>query len=563
MPPPDAIPASDIPASDIAASDIAASDIPASMAHPSWPATWCVAVIAMAVSIAVRITSLSESLWVDELHSAWCIWDSLGDVVARSRAGNQSPVYFLFLWFWKLVIGQSEFALRMSSVLAVALGGGIATVGVTRWTGSLAAGLASGLVLALEKNAIFFGTELRPFAAVMLFACVATIGFVLFQSAPDRRQQRRGWTWMSVGILAAMVCQPTSAGVLGWFFVAAIGIWFFTPKDRDSVARQPNEDESIEAGQGRAVRIRTLVCIAIATVGIAAVLWSFTLQHSWQNRQIWASFATATHLNQLWRTWDWPWLVMFPMLLALAAKRVIPPGRALPVGARATRTSRATRALPIPRIGTTVWILAAIAVIATSGYWWVSWSGWLPLWHRRYYVAALPIMAIAAGGGVGAASSRGQCWGWIAAIAMLTGLTYHQGTLGRWIQHPTAANAARGEDWRGAAQWVNQQLGIHQERPTEQPPVATWLDSGLIEARTIAVEDATEAQRQYLAYPLRGPYPLAVPPQPIGRDINDWPRENAFLITRRRLGPSDRAKFPGSEVVQFGGVTVMRLPKGD
>jgi len=125
-------------------------------------------IVVFAVAVALRLPSCYESLWVDELHSAWCVWDDLSDVAPRADIGHQSPFYFLGLWFWKQVFGGSELALRMSSVLAVAASCSVLTLGVARWSGSVIAGVTAGAILAIETNSIFFGTELRPFALVIL-----------------------------------------------------------------------------------------------------------------------------------------------------------------------------------------------------------------------------------------------------------------------------------------------------------------------------------------------------------------------------------------------------------
>ena len=81
------------------------------------------------VALFLRIPSCYESFWLDELHTAWVIWDAFDDVAPRALLGHQSPVYFVGVWFWKQLIGDSELALRLSSVLAVALGGVVLTVG--------------------------------------------------------------------------------------------------------------------------------------------------------------------------------------------------------------------------------------------------------------------------------------------------------------------------------------------------------------------------------------------------------------------------------------------------
>ena len=120
------------------------------------------------IAIAIRVPSCYESFWLDELHSAWCVWDSFGEVFPRADIGHQTPFYFAGLWVWKQLVGTSEVALRFSSVMAVAASCAVLVWGVSRWSKSVAAGTATGLVMALETNSLFFGTELTGLSDTVL-----------------------------------------------------------------------------------------------------------------------------------------------------------------------------------------------------------------------------------------------------------------------------------------------------------------------------------------------------------------------------------------------------------
>ena len=64
-----------------------------------------VACIVFLIACGLRIPSCYESLWLDELHSAWAVWDGLGEVATRAELGNQTPFYFFGLWLWKELVG--------------------------------------------------------------------------------------------------------------------------------------------------------------------------------------------------------------------------------------------------------------------------------------------------------------------------------------------------------------------------------------------------------------------------------------------------------------------------
>src|SRR3954464_10090950 len=84
-----------------------------------WP--FLAAVGISLVGAALRIQPLSESLWLDELHTAWCAVGPLDDVARRAAIGNQSPLYFWLEWFLVGILGPSEFSLRLLSIAAGSL----------------------------------------------------------------------------------------------------------------------------------------------------------------------------------------------------------------------------------------------------------------------------------------------------------------------------------------------------------------------------------------------------------------------------------------------------------
>ena len=174
------------------------------------------AAVIFAFAIFLRVPSCYESFWLDELHSAWVVWDGISQVYPRAVIGHQSPVYFYLLWTWKQVCGTSEVMLRLSSVLPVAFACGLLTFSVCRWSRSCIAGAVAGLVLAVENNSLFFGTELRPYAGVILFSAVATDCFLRLWSTRCRNDAQGTWLLLIASLTCAALFQPTSLGVLIW-----------------------------------------------------------------------------------------------------------------------------------------------------------------------------------------------------------------------------------------------------------------------------------------------------------------------------------------------------------
>ena len=65
---------------------------------PSWKVTLGLLAIILLAAI-LRARHMSEPLWVDEMHTAWVVEDSLADVADRAAVGNQGPLYFYVQWF--------------------------------------------------------------------------------------------------------------------------------------------------------------------------------------------------------------------------------------------------------------------------------------------------------------------------------------------------------------------------------------------------------------------------------------------------------------------------------
>src|SRR5689334_1322536 len=88
--------------------------------------TWLMLAAITVLAAVLRLWQINESLWVDELHTSWCLQAGFENVAPRAAEGNQSPLYFWLLWGVTRVLGESEFTLRLPSLLA-----GIALPGVT------------------------------------------------------------------------------------------------------------------------------------------------------------------------------------------------------------------------------------------------------------------------------------------------------------------------------------------------------------------------------------------------------------------------------------------------
>lgn len=503
------------------------------VSEPNRRATLIAATAVFILAVVLRVPSCYESFWLDELHSAWCVWDSLSDVFPRANVGHQSPCYFVGLWFWKQVVGSAEASLRFSSVLAVAAGSAVLTISVARWTKSIAAGTAAGLILASESNSLFFGTELRPYALVILASCIAIAYFLRLTAVRCRSEDRAGWIGLIVAILVATLFQPTAIGVLGWLPLALLVV---------SLIRDRRRALTFTLTDG-------LLILSAVAVGFA--LWGLTLGDSWNQRTIWASFATARQISEIWEIWDWTWLLILP--LGLMGCALLP---ARLCGAEP----------PPPNVASATLLLAGIALLVTGLYWLLSWMHWVPVWHRRYFIAVLPILACLSGGAVGVANAaipplgRYQLGGLLATAALVAALTISQGTLARLPDYPVAL-VTRGEDWRGAVAWVRGDVRRNDY---------VYLDAGLADANEQLpplqdqdgpVEPTKKQLADYLTFAVRGPYQLRNKVMPIRRGLlarsTVTGQRRWYLIKRRPAHLVQTGGKTDRRVYGFGNVSVL------
>src|SRR6478672_5531677 len=73
------------------------------------------------ISAGLRLWQARESLWLDELHTAWCAIGPLANVQPRAEIGNQSPLFFWLEWLMVKLLGENDLAVRLPSIVAGSL----------------------------------------------------------------------------------------------------------------------------------------------------------------------------------------------------------------------------------------------------------------------------------------------------------------------------------------------------------------------------------------------------------------------------------------------------------
>ncbi len=463
--------------------------------------------VVFVLALLIRLPACEESFWVDELHTAWTVHGTFYDVTPRARIGNQQPTYFWLLWLWKSAVGNGEASLRFSSVLAVAVSSSLLVIAVSRMSEHLAGGIAAGLMLAIESNSLFFGTELRPYAAVMLATTVSCACAAELWVLPAKERGLCTWGLLFFSIAVAASMQLTSLGVLVWLPIAVVIHWLL-------------------CGSHSELRLKKIDAIAIGIVAVTAfaIVPGYLLQ-TWNSRQMWASFGTAKSFADIWRMWPWLFTLILPLgFLAFT--------QAIRVHYHHSKNA------------SYVWCLAIIVVCVTILFWTLSYCHLLPLWHRRYLIGVLPMLAWCFGASIAAATNRRiqadryrvtvTC---TVSLALLSLMLVSQGTLKRILKGQVQL-VTRGEDWRAAISYLNRHA-----KSTDD----VVIDPGLIEQTQWHNELARLPQslefdeREYLTFVVGGPYqllstnrviPLAANLSPLNQISTDMPHRR-WVLSRR------------------------------
>jgi mannosyltransferase len=196
---------------------------------PPWPA---LALPVALVTILVTYVGVGRQMWLDEYVTVYVTklsWDDFTRLL-----GNQDLVhglYYLTMRMWTAVFGTSLLALRLPSVIGMAVAAGAVTV-LGRRLHSTAVGLAAGLVLAALPAVSRFGQEARSYGWVVALAVLSTLALTF---AVDRPTKLRWLVYVLLTVTltylhfaAAMVMLPH--GLMAWYAwrrreVGQVGWW--------------------------------------------------------------------------------------------------------------------------------------------------------------------------------------------------------------------------------------------------------------------------------------------------------------------------------------------------
>jgi hypothetical protein len=201
----------------------------------------------------IRVTGLNrQSLWFDEADVVVRAQRPLGEVLRTfTAAGENGPVYNLFLWLWIRVAGVSEIAVRFPSAVAGAIAIPLIYMLGKRIAGRTAGLVAAGL-LAVNPYHVWYSQEAKMYAFVVVLALLSSL--VLIEAL-----NRNTWsTWIPYIVITSLM-----------FYTHVTTVLIFVAQSLFVLA-------TLKTWQGR--RRRWLISVAALTLPyIPIALWAWTV----------------------------------------------------------------------------------------------------------------------------------------------------------------------------------------------------------------------------------------------------------------------------------------------
>jgi type IV secretory pathway VirB2 component (pilin) len=521
-------------------------------------------VVIVLLGIVLRLLHVDVSLWVDELHSSWSVAGSFAEVAPRAAAGNQAPVYYWLLWIVQVFLGDTEFSLRLISIIA-----GVALIVfgwylVRKLTRSDIAALATAACLAFDDQQYFYSNEVRVYIVVTL---VGLLQFVCFTNLvfDFGNLEKQTETTKPIGEIP----QDIRVGWRTRLLFIGLTVLLFYLHFTTALLLFAEAMICIAALLVRQVRQRyspAMLLIDGAIIAVCFVPAVFVLSQIGEKRTDWSLMV------QSWPISDeiLKMLVAYSLPVGLVTLIWIC-GRGMTIHKQRFHFSAFAQtslfAITFLLMLICVWLLTHFQIA--------------PLLLLRYLTAALALPLISLGLAIGMFRNR-----WIQsvlAIALLAAVLGAHFWFSPWAQLSWNRGAVLSpmpeEDWRGAVAKLNSQQ--HREKQT------LYLLPGLVEDhRLMSDESPSEAFIEYCRFPVSGNYrldrekydivPLTSLPNRIGvfteqqvADLRDgktaWiisrsevPSSYALSEMQQRLLPQN-ATLLQPQVEQYGNVFVLRI----
>lgn len=430
----------------------------------------------LVVGIFLRCYPIHENVWIDELHTAWSVTADGSEFNERVRLGNNAPLYFLLVRTFTDFAGLSEWTLRFVSVVAGVMLLPLTYWMVRSWSCSIGASLLATSLLAIDRHAVFYSVEARPYACVQLFSLMH-----LFLFTQMLQKKRSVWHWIGWNVTGVIMFQMHCTSAL--VFIAQFVAYVFLV-----VRRADIKLHWIYFGMGQLV----LLAGMLPSIGL--------LREVADRRENWASFVRQSH-NPLTMFTVFPTAtyVLLPVLLWLIVGianrlrlRFRDPDE-LDVESSSGAETSANEAASSLRLATAVTLCWYFVPILLS--WILTERDVVRIFYRRYLmaqsIALAPLTALLL-----SHFFRGNMAVWIhRAVLLVAVLTVSSA---RYAMFGPAALAHSSEDWKSAVNLIN----------ADSAEIPIVLYSGLVEA-TAWHDESDAGKRGYCELPVRGLYAVS------------------------------------------------------
>ncbi len=187
------------------------------------------------LAFALRLTSLSRSLFNDETFSYALAQRSFGHMISLAGYEANGMPYSVILWPVTRIFGTSVEVLRAPAVLI-----GTASIPVMYWAARQFSrerwvALLAATLLAINPMAIWYSQVARSYALVVLGACAAFGALARALATDDERTRRHMW-WLYVGSMALTGYSDLLAPVVV-LPAHALMVWSVERERRPALAR--------------------------------------------------------------------------------------------------------------------------------------------------------------------------------------------------------------------------------------------------------------------------------------------------------------------------------------
>jgi hypothetical protein len=401
------------------------------------------------VGLLVRVWQMNESLWLDELHTAWVVGGRFDEIAQRASIGNQSALYFLLPWSTFSVGGASEWALRLPSFI-----GGmmlIICIGwlVLNWSGSLVGAITAAMLVALDRNCIFYAQEARPYAWVQLVAVLLIWAYWKATWTPTR-----GWQLVATTVGISLFWLHYTAALI----VATVAGWAILDRLAAPTPSEVTASNSSTASSAVGYRLQVIGAFCVVFGCLPALP---SVMASGSHRQDWAQFVDRAPITAALRWFSLDTYLVVPGSILLVACLATKPLRSW----FTNTVERRSESFPAPRfsrigepcnqigrIHEPPWVLLVCCLIVPVMLaWLLTYLDVARLFFPRYLIASAAAPIVLAGLFIARLPNK---WWRFAVAATVVLLSVGQGGLVGQAMRDGRLLADRNQNWRGAVQWL-------------------------------------------------------------------------------------------------------------